>query len=111
MINRNLKTLVSSRLKQYPAVGLLGPRQSGKTTLSKEVGGIYFDLEIEADQIKLDAQWPELINSKQVIILDEAQTMPEIFPRLRSAIDKDRKNMAKGLEPSTFGSTVRSSGL
>jgi len=95
MVNRKLKDIIVSRLKQYPAVALLGPRQCGKTTLAKAMGGVYFDLETETDQIKLDAQWPEIIDSEQIIILDEAQTMPEIFPRLRSAIDSDRKRMGR----------------
>lgn len=95
MIKRKLEELIKLRLKQYPAVGLLGPRQSGKTTLAKYLGGLYFDLETESDRIKLDAQWPDIVTSKQVVILDEAQTMPEIFPRLRSAIDMDRKVMGR----------------
>lgn len=95
MIKRKLKPVIESRLKQYPAVGLLGPRQCGKTTLAQSLGGMYFDLETEADQLKLDVQWPEIVNSNKLIILDEAQSMPEIFPRLRSEIDKDRKRMGR----------------
>ncbi len=95
MIQRDLTKLVNWRLEKYPAVGLIGPRQCGKTTLAKSLKGIYFDLETESDRIKLDAQWPDIINSDKLIILDEAQTMPEIFPRLRSAIDKQRKHMGR----------------
>ncbi len=90
-----MENLISSRMKQYPAIGLLGPRQCGKTTLAKALGGVYFDMETDADQIKLDSRWPEIINSQEVIILDEAQTIPDIFPRLRSAIDKNRKQTGR----------------
>ena len=95
MIKRDFTKLVNWRLEKYPAVGLVGPRQCGKTTLAKSLRGIYFDLETESDRIKLDVQWPDIINSDKLIILDEAQTMPEIFPRLRSVIDKQRKRMGR----------------
>jgi uncharacterized protein len=95
MIKRDLTKLVNRRIEKYPSVGLVGPRQCGKTTLAKSFKGIYFDLETESDRIKLDAQWPDIINSDKLIILDEAQTMPEIFPRLRSVIDKQRKRMGR----------------
>ncbi len=88
MIKRDITKLVNRRLGKYPAVSVVGPRQCGKTTLAKSLKGIYFDLETGTDRIKLDAQWPDIINSDKLIILDEAQAMPEIFPRLRSAIDK-----------------------
>ena len=95
MIKRDLMELVNRRLKRYPAVGLLGPRQCGKTTLAKSFKGIYFDLEAESDRVKLDAQWSDIISSDKLIILDEAQAMPEVFSRLRSVIDKERKRMGR----------------
>ncbi len=91
MINRSIKKLIESRLLDSPAVAILGPRQCGKTTLSKSLGEIYFDLEIEVDRTKLDVMWEKVVKAKGPVILDEAQSMPEIFPRLRSEIDKDRK--------------------
>jgi len=46
MIKRKFAKLVGQRLKSYPAVALVGPRQSGKTTLAKSLGGFYslFDI-------------------------------------------------------------------
>lgn len=61
------------------------------------MGGEYFDLEDEADRLRLDLAWSELAAGKKLIILDEAQTWPEIFPRLRSTIDKDRKRAGRFL--------------
>ena len=95
MIKRDLKKLINRRLEKYPAVGLLGPRQCGKTTLAKSFKGVYFDLETESDRVKLDAQWPDIVNSDKLVILDEAQAMPEVFPRLHSVIDKQRKRMGR----------------
>lgn len=81
----------------YPAVALLGPRQSGKTTLAKGFDGHYFDLENESQQLKLDLQWSDITEEKKLIILDEAQAWPVIFSRIRTAIDKNRKKMGRFL--------------
>ena len=91
MIKRKLHNIIASRLKQFPAVALLGPRQSGKTTLAKSISNVYFDLEIEQEKLRLDLQWDDIVQSNKPVILDEAQNDPEIFPRLRGEIDRKRK--------------------
>jgi predicted AAA+ superfamily ATPase len=97
MINRHLATLIKERLENYPAVALLGARQSGKTTLARTFSEIYFDLELEQDNLRLDLQWDEVAGSKEPVILDEAQNFPEIFPQIRAAIDLDRKRNGRFL--------------
>jgi predicted AAA+ superfamily ATPase len=97
MIRRAMHGIITARLKDFPAVTILGPRQVGKTTLAKTFSKIYFDLEQEEDRLKLDIQWKNLIKTKDLIVLDEAQNYPEIFPRLRNAIDADRKRMGRFL--------------
>ena len=97
MIPRKQKRIIQSRLRQFPAVVILGPRQCGKTTLAKILGGVYFDMEDPADRQKLEIQWDQIINGKALIILDEAQCCPEIFPRLRGAIDENRKRNGRFL--------------
>lgn len=91
MIKRHLSNLIKERLKNYPAVALLGARQSGKTTLARTFSEQYFDLELEQDKLSLDLQWNEVALPKAPVILDEAQNFPEIFPRIRAAIDQNRK--------------------
>jgi len=97
MITRRINKMLQKRLASYPAVALVGPRQSGKTTLAGSLGGKYFDLEQESDRLRLDLEWDMLIADKALIILDEAQTWPEIFPRLRGAIDNKRKQFYRFL--------------
>ena len=54
-ISRLYANLVRQRLAKFHAVAIVGPRQYGKTTLARQFGGIYFDLEQEAAQTQLDA--------------------------------------------------------
>ncbi len=97
MINRSIKQILQSDLKTYPAVAVIGPRQSGKTTFAKTFSSRYYDLELLDDRTRLDVQWPEIIKQKDLIILDEAQSWPQVFPRIRSAIDNERSRMGRFL--------------
>jgi len=82
------------KLASFPAVIILGPRQSGKTTLVKQVltNWKYLDLERPSDArpLQSDAE-ARLRQLGDRVILDEAQVLPEIFPVLRSLIDEHRK--------------------
>ena len=95
MIKRKLENTIISRLRQFPAIALLGPRQSGKTTLAKTFSKRYYDLEVEQEKLRLDLQWDEITQADQLVILDEAQYHPEMFPRIRSAIDHRRGKMGR----------------
>ena len=97
MIRRRVQELVLERLDAYPAVALVGPRQCGKTTLAQAMGGTYFDLEQESERLRLDLEWEGLVAGTDLAILDEAQSSPEVFTRLRGAIDRDRKRMGRFL--------------
>jgi predicted AAA+ superfamily ATPase len=97
MVRRKVTGLIRQRLRQYPAVALVGPRQAGKTTLARSLRGTYFDLEQAADRLRLDLQWDSAIQGRSLIILDEAQAWPEVFPRLRGAIDADRPRKGRFL--------------
>jgi len=72
MIDRSITRLLRERLEAYPAVALLGPRQSGKTTLARSLDGVYFDLEQPADRLRLDVAWDSAVAGEDLLILDEA---------------------------------------
>jgi predicted AAA+ superfamily ATPase len=100
MIQRLITSALHKRLHQSPAVALLGSRQAGKTTLAREleIGKPchYLDLERPSDFAKLSE--PELYLSgfaNQLVILDEVQRVPDLFPVLRSLIDERRRNGEK----------------
>jgi predicted AAA+ superfamily ATPase len=97
MRRRRHLTLLKERLSESPAVALLGPRQCGKTTLARSLKGRYFDLEHGPDRLRLDLLWDELQERRELLILDEAQTWPAIFPRLRTAIDRHRSRTGRFL--------------
>ena len=97
MLSRTAATLVRARLRDFPAVALVGPRQCGKTTLAKSLSRRYFDLEQPSERLRLDLEWDELMGVKGLIVLDEAQAFPEIFPRLRGAIDAARRRTGRFL--------------
>ena len=71
MIRRQARQLLLQRLGAYPAVALIGPRQCGKTTLAKALGGKYFDLEQLPERLRLDLAWGDLAAGKDLVILDE----------------------------------------
>lgn len=96
-IERQAKTLIEQALRNNPAAVIVGPRQCGKTTLAKTFQGRYFDLEQERQRIALDLTWPSLIAGNDLIILDEVQSYPACFPRLRGAIDERRQNRGRFL--------------
>ena len=96
MIPRQKSQLVRTRLDQFPAVALLGPRQTGKTTLAgviaEERPNIYLDLEDPADREKLsDAAHYLSRHSGDLVIIDEVQRAPELFQTLRGLIDEGRR--------------------
>ena len=92
MIRRRAIGVVKDLAAQFPAVLILGARQCGKTTLARAfLKGEYFDLEKPSDlQVFLGDPELALRRFQSPIIIDEPQTLPEIFPVLRAMIDEKR---------------------
>lgn len=95
-IIRNIEPLLAEYLTIFPVVGIIGPRQVGKTTLAKALVKNqpvhYLDLESAADRQKLSDPILYLQNHQdKLIILDEIQQMPQLMAELRGIIDADRR--------------------
>ncbi len=97
MRTRLVTRLLRARLRQFPATALLGPRQCGKTTLARALGGRYYDAEQPSERVRLDLDWQSLAAGRELVVIDEAQTWPALFPRLRAAIDADRRRNGRFL--------------
>ena len=98
LIRRQSEKVILQYLEVFPAVAVLGPRQSGKSTLVKMIAEhlmpfTYLDLQDYEDLNKLSE--PNLFfenNREALICLDEIQLVPHLFSVLRSVIDKHRRN-------------------
>jgi hypothetical protein len=95
-VKRRVQPEVAERLKEVPAVVLVGPRQVGKTTLALELASgrpsVYLDLESEADRARLSE--PELYladHVEELVVLDEIHRTPDLFEALRGTIDHGRR--------------------
>ncbi len=97
MLDRLIRPTLLRRLETTPAAALVGPRQAGKTTLARSLSQVYYDLELEAERLRLDLDWPQIERERRLVVLDEAQAWPEVFPRLRAAIDGDRQRNGRFL--------------
>jgi predicted AAA+ superfamily ATPase len=89
---RQYRADVEARLRTSPVVALLGPRQTGKTTLARQISGgravHYLDLEDAAVVKRLAEPKSALEPLTGLIILDEVQRQPELFSLLRVLADR-----------------------
>jgi predicted AAA+ superfamily ATPase len=96
MIKRFSETKVIELLQGFPCVAIVGSRQTGKTTLAKEIrkrykSSLYLDMELSKDFRKLDDAETYLQQfSDRLVIIDEVQRRKELFPVLRALIDQKR---------------------
>ncbi len=83
---------IRTALGRSRAVALLGPRQCGKTTLARELVDIhspnYFDLEDPSSLIGLADPKTVLEPLKDIVVIDEVQHRPDLFPVLRVLLDR-----------------------
>lgn len=97
-IKRLLESDIEESMANNPVVAILGPRQCGKTTLSKRLlaqvpNVLFLDLERPSDLLKLaDVEVFLQFHHDKVFCIDEVQLKPDLFPVLRSIIDQERRN-------------------
>jgi len=99
-INRSITPSLEYLLNHFPAVAILGARQIGKTTLLSQLrpSAPFFDLESPSDLEKLEDD-PEFLLAQytDTVVIDEAQSLPSLFPVLRVLIDKRRSRTGQFL--------------
>jgi len=105
-VNRKLQAQILELLKYFPAVALLGPRQCGKTTLAHEIQSswakpsVYLDLENVTDLAKLEDSVGYLKPlEEKLVVMDEVQNRPSLFPEIRGLIDDGKR---RGLKSGRF---------
>lgn len=89
---RDLKKRIRESLRRSRIVALVGPRQCGKTTLARAFMPLdsynYFDLEDPSSLSRLSQPMTALEGLKGLIVIDEIQRMPDLFPVLRVLADR-----------------------
>ena len=94
--HRVAEDLVKQYLKLFPVIGIMGPRQSGKSTmlrrlLGKEYTYVTFD-DFEQKELFFNDPRKFISRYNRKVIFDEAQYVPELFPMIKQVVDNDRFN-------------------
>ncbi len=85
-------------LKQHPVVGIIGARQVGKTTLARmfietnRTNVSFFDLENPEDMARLSDPMLALKGLKGLVVIDEIQLYPDLFPIIRVLVDRPKRS-------------------
>lgn len=96
LFKRTITSLLLKAAKQYPIVGVTGPRQSGKTTLVKQTFPDYMyvtmeDLDIRASALEDPRKFFATYADAQGLIIDEIQEVPTLFSYLQGIVDAHNK--------------------
>ena len=112
MIPRDsLLKALNEALTRSPIVLLLGPRQSGKTTLARtlldEDSVNYFDLEDPGSLARLEEPLTALGPLEGLVVIDEVQRRPDLFPVLRVLVDRSNTKVRFLILGSASGDLLR----
>jgi len=95
LINRQLGEKIREIAGKMPVVSITGPRQSGKTTLAKQIFPEYEYANLEnplTRQFARDNPFRFLRQGERGIVIDEAQYLPELFSYIQVHVDETRRN-------------------
>ena len=114
MINRSaILDRIRTALARIPVVVLTGPRQCGKTTLARELlsedSPNYFDLEDPLSLARLDEPKTALEPLQGLVVIDEIQRRPDLFPVLRVLADRKKQPARFLILGSASGELLRQS--
>jgi len=94
MIDRNIQSTIKKYSREYPVIAVVGPRQSGKTTLVKNIFRNYKYISLESiDNRERAISDPRgfLDDCGSMVILDEIQRTPDLFSYLQEYVDRNNK--------------------
>ena len=94
MINRSIKETIKKSISQVPVITLLGPRQSGKTTLVRELfpDFTYVNLEDKAARELAENDYVGFFKKySEPLIIDEVQRVPDLLSAIQVKVDEDRR--------------------
>lgn len=94
MIERQMSNQILEAVNQYPVIAVTGPRQSGKTTLCRELfpDYAYSNLENpETRQFAIEDPNGFLAQFSKPVILDEIQRVPKLFSFIMPLVDEHKK--------------------
>lgn len=114
MVTRSgLLESIRSALGRAPVTVLTGPRQAGKTTLARELlpetSPSYFDLEDPVSLARLDEPMTALVPLRGLVVIDEIQRRPDLFPVLRVLADRPKSPAQFLILGSASGDLLRQS--
>lgn len=114
MVTRSgLLESIRSALGRAPVTVLTGPRQAGKTTLARELlpetSPSYFDLEDPVSLARLDEPMTALAPLRGLVVIDEIQRRPDLFPVLRVLADRPKSPAQLLILGSASGDLLRQS--
>ncbi|MBI3459026.1 ATP-binding protein [Candidatus Azambacteria bacterium] len=99
-VNRKIEIRIMEAAKTMPIIGILGPRQSGKTTLARNLfkDFLYVNLEFPDDRVYAERDPRGFLSQADKMIIDEIQQVPELFSYIQGFVDeyKDRKYVLTG---------------
>jgi hypothetical protein len=85
------RAILAKFISIFPVTAILGPRQCGKTTLVRTLAADhYFDLENPQDLARLEQPQLTLEDLTGLIVIDEIQRLPNLFPLLRYLVDQEK---------------------
>lgn len=94
IIDRQIVKFLLSQINKFPILALTGPRQSGKTTLLKELFKDYKYVSLESPDIRsfaIDDPRAFLSQYNDKVILDEVQRVPQLFSYLQTKVDESKR--------------------
>jgi predicted AAA+ superfamily ATPase len=92
-IQRQIAPIIEAQKNKFPVLALTGPRQSGKTTLLKELFSDYRYVSLENPNTRsfaIDDPIGFLNQYDQKVILDEVQRVPELFSYIQGRVDESK---------------------